>query len=139
MDMISNAFAVELSGSAFLGFWILKNDQWLWDSAQSHALGLVGFVIVDLVLAVLVVLRRRWSWIGASFAALVQVAAMLSDLANGQPVGVSSSSFRGYLLSDSSFVALLAIQCAILLMGVETVIARLLHQHLQCIVTCHGK
>ena len=116
-------------GASLLGVWILENDRWLWASAPSHAYGLVGFVIVNLVLAFAVARGMSWGTLGVSAAAMIQVAAMLGDLENGQPIGVSSTSFRGYLLGDVSFLALFAIQSALLFTSLETGLVHLLHQH----------
>ena len=137
--MMRTILSTELAIASLLGLWILENDRWLWASAQSHAYGLVGFVIVDLALAFAVARRIPRSSMLAPAAALVQVAAMLSDLVNGQPVGVSSFSFRGYLLGDVSFVALLAIQSVIMLMGLEMALERLVHQHPRWIATLNRK
>ena len=61
------------------------------------------------------------------------------DLENGQPIGVSSNAFRGYLLGDGSFLALLAIQSAILFTSLEMGLVRFLHQHPQWVTILHRK
>ncbi len=128
-SVIRKILSTELVGTGLLGFWILANDRWLWVSAKSHAYGLMGFVIVDLALAFAVARGISWGSKGVLVAALIQVVAMLGDLENGQPFGVSSTAFRGYLLGDGSFLALLAIQSAILFTGLEMGLAGFLHQH----------
>ncbi len=124
--------ATGLVASTFLGSWILENDQWLWSSAPSHAYGLAGFVLVNAILAVLVVVwKTQWPARLVSMATFVQTASMLSDLAGGQPMGVPVTAFRQYLLGDSSFVALLSIQVAIILVVLESGLVGYLHRHSQ--------
>ncbi len=138
-SVIRKILSTELVGAGLLGFWILENDRWLWASAKSHAYGLVGFVIVDLALAFAVARGIPWDSMGVSGAALIQVLAMLGDLEHGQPSGVSSTAFRGYLLGDGSFLALLAIQSAILFTGLEIGLVRFLHQHPRWVTILHRK
>ncbi len=127
--MIRALLSGELVGSALLGLWILVTDAWLWASAPSHAYGLVAFLVIDALVALAVIEKLAFSSIIASIAALVQFGAMLGDLIRGQPVGVSSIAFRNYLLADSSFVALMAVQLSIVFVGLEMMIGRLLQQH----------
>src|SRR5262249_26128711 len=99
--------AIGLVASSLLGSWILVNDQWLWSAAMTHAYGLAGFVIINLVLAFLVVSwKTSWPTRLVSMATFVQAAAMLGDLVGGQPMGIPAEAFRQYLLGDRSFVAL---------------------------------
>ncbi len=99
----------------------------------------MDFVIVDLALAFAVARGISWDSLGVSAAALIQFVTMLGDLENGQPVGVSSTAFRGYLLGDGSFLALLALQTAILFTSLEMGLLRLLHQHPRWITILHRK
>jgi len=138
-SVIRKILSTELVVSGLLGLWILESDQWLWASAKSHAYGLVGFVIVDLALAFAVARGISWDSMGVSAAALIQVMAMLGDLENGQPIGVSSTAFRGYLIGDGSFLALLAIQSAILFTSFEMGLVRFLHQHPRWITILHRR
>jgi hypothetical protein len=112
-----------LVGSAIVGAAILKTDGYLWAAAPSHAYGLVAFVALDLGLAVLTWKRVRLSLLGTALLGGVQFAAMMMDVFVGQPVGLPSGAWEQYLLGDTYFVALLAIQLAVVaggLLGLAT-------------------
>jgi hypothetical protein len=113
--------AIALSGallvSGAVGARILTTDGWLWAAAPTHAYGLITFVVMDLVLTVALWRGTRYAQAGAVTLALVQFLAMAGDLSGYSPSGVPSDVFRSYLLSNSAFVVLLAIQPAIAGLG----------------------
>ncbi len=118
-----------LVASAAIGVMILATDRWLWFAAPSHAGGLIAFVVVDFALAGAMWIKTRLGILGAMLVAAVQLVAMLSDVFAGQPIGVPSSAFRSYLLTDTAYVSLLATQSVILLLAVGTLAFPLLHGH----------
>ncbi len=117
MKTVQTILSTALYTSSILGIQILLMDKWLWDAAPTHAYGLVIFVIVDSVL-----LATMWkgivlATIGAALAATAQLAAMLADVAAGQPSGISASIFMTYLLSNTAFISLLTTQGVILVLA----------------------
>jgi hypothetical protein len=107
-----------LLASGAIGARILASDGWLWATAPSHAGGLIGFVAVDLLFAVMLFRSPNLAEAGAVVLAIFQFLAMSSDLTVYSPVGVPAYIFRSYLLGDTLFVALLSIQPAIIVLGI---------------------
>src|SRR6266567_226693 len=95
-------------------------DKWLWNAAPTNALGLIIFVLADAALLAGIWKETGFATIGAALASIVQLAAMLSDIALGQPSAVSASPFRIYLLGDTAFISLLATQVVILVLATAT-------------------
>jgi len=117
MKTVQTILSTALYTSSILGIQILLMDKWLWNEAPTHAYGLVIFVVVDSVL-----LAAMWkgivlATIGAALAATAQLAAMLADVATGQPSGISASIFKTYLLSNTAFISLLTTQGVILVLA----------------------
>ena len=117
MKTVQTILSTALYTSNILGIQILLMDKWLWDAAPTHAYGLIIFVIVDSFL-----LAAMWkgivlATIGAALAATAQLAAMLADVAAGQPSGISASIFTTYLLSNTAFISLLTTQGVILVLA----------------------
>jgi hypothetical protein len=129
MRVVRDALSLALASSGLLGIQILLNDRWLWSAAPSHADGLIGFVAIDLILAMSVLRITSLAILGAAVASVTQFGAMFTDLVAGQPQGVSSMAFRAYLASDTSFIVLLAIQVAILSVAVGTIAVPIVHKH----------
>lgn len=120
-----------LVASGLLGVQILLNDRWLWSAAPSHAYGLIGFVAIDLLLLVALVRRVRIAILGAAFVSAVQFGAMLADIVAGQPTGVPSVAFRAYLFSDASYLGLLVVQIAILVLATGALTESLVHKRVR--------
>ncbi len=114
MKTVQTILSTALYTSSILGIQILLMDKWLWNEAPTHAYGLVIFVVVDSVL-----LAAMWkgivlATIGAALAATAQLAAMLADVATGQPSGISASIFK---TSNTAFISLLTTQGVILVLA----------------------
>ena len=99
--------------SAIVGAVILKTDAWLWAAAPSHAYGLIVFVVVDVGLAAIVWRATRLALLGSALLGVVQFTAMAGDVFMGQPTGMPANLWEQYLLGDTYFVALLALQFAV--------------------------
>jgi hypothetical protein len=99
--------------SGLIGVWIAANDGWLWAVAPSHAYGLLAFAALDVILALVVIGVPRFAYVGALLVSTTQVAAMAGDALTFTPTGTVQAAFRAYLLGDTAFVALLAIQLAV--------------------------
>ena len=131
MRIALEILSLTLGLSALVGFQILISDNWLWSTAPSHAYGLIGFVIIDIVLAAVVLTKRAFAAIAASIISITQFGAMLADSTNGQPTGVPAAAFRNYLLSDLSYTALLGLQIAILAVSIVALTIPLLQRHVR--------
>jgi hypothetical protein len=129
MKIVRGILSLVLIASGLIGTQILLTDKWLWSAAPLHAYGLVGFVMVDIVLATVALARTNAAALGAALIAATQFGAMLADGAAGQPAGVPSIAFRGYLLSDSSYLGLLIIQIGILITAIGTLTTPLIYKH----------
>jgi hypothetical protein len=110
MKRFGIALAAALIASSLVGVKILLTDSYLWFAAPSHAYGLIGFVCLDVAVAVALWNRTRIPAFAAVLLALVQFGAMAGDLFIGSPTGVPATVFRAYLLGDESYVLLLGIQ-----------------------------
>lgn len=129
MKIVRDIISIGLVSSGLLGTQILVTDKWLWVAAPTHAIGLLGFVAIDLALGLAVWWRTPIATIGGAFASGVQLLAMLSDVAVGQPMGVAASVFRSYLLTDSSYIVLLFLQLSILTIATATLASPFIHRH----------
>jgi len=129
MKIVRDILSLALVASCLLGVQILLNDRWLWSVAPSHAYGLIGFVTIDLLLAVAVLRMGSIAIMGTVLASVIEFGAMLTDLVAGQPEGVQSVAFRAYLASDMSFIVLLVIQVAIFTVAIGTVTVPIWHKH----------
>ena len=116
-----SAVSVALAISAVLGVAILATDGYLWESAPSHAYGLIVFVAADVSLALAIWKMTRISLVGAALLGVVQFAAMLGDVFTGEPAGLPLSSWQQYILGDGYFVALLAMQLALVTLAVVVI------------------
>ena len=129
MKIVRDALSLALVASGLVGSQILLSDRWLWSAEPSHAYGLIGFVLIDMMLAAAMLIRVGLATVGAAFVAVAQFTAMLADIAVGQPEGVQSIAFRNFLLSDASYLGLLFIQIAIFIIAVGAATVPLLHRH----------
>jgi hypothetical protein len=129
MKIVRDIMSIGLVSSGLLGTQILMTDKWLWFAAPTHAIGLLGFVAIDLTLGLAIWWRTLIATLGGAFASGVQLIAMLADIAIGQPMGVTASAFRGYLLNDSSYLVLLVLQMSILMIATVTLASPFIHRH----------
>ena len=117
MKIVDALLASTLLASVAIGLEMLATDNFLWSAALSHALGLLAFTILALVLAV-ALLRlpvsftryAKYAFLGSSLLSTIQLLLMVGDTIVGAPNGISQAAFSAYLYSDSAFVALLGIQ-----------------------------
>ncbi len=129
MKIVRELLSATLLASFMLGTWILATDTWLWNAAPTHAYGLIVFVILDLGLVAANWKRIRLTPLGSLLMATIQLAAMLGDTTAGKPSGVPSVGFRNYLLMNTAFSSLLAIQGVILFIAAGSLVAPLLNGH----------
>ena len=108
---------VGLAISAALGSWILATDTFLWTARPEHAYGLLAFVVLDVVLATLILTRRKYAFLGTLVFATVQFLAQAGDPILGRPSGYTIETFALYLFSNWAFDALLIAQVAIMVLS----------------------
>jgi len=129
MRIVRDIISISLVSSGLIGTQILVTDKWLWAAAPTHAIGLLGFVVIELALGLAIWWRTVAATVGSAFASGAQLVAMLADITIGQPMGVAASAFRIYLLSDISYLILLAFQLALLTIAVAALAPPLIHRH----------
>jgi hypothetical protein len=119
--------AIGLYTSGLLGLELVISDKYLWTASPTHALGLLGFIAIDLILLIALWAQVPLANIGAMLISIVQLGAMLADLANGHPIGISQDAFRNYLLNDIGFVSLLMVQAITLVFATGDLVGRRIH------------
>ncbi len=129
MRIVRDTLSLTLVTSALVGIQILVSDQWLWTAAPTHAYGLMGFVSIDIILAAAVLSKTILGAGAAILIAVSQLAAMLADRVVGQPVGVTAAAFGNYLLNDTSYLVLLAVQLGIVTAAIATMATSLIQRH----------
>ena len=114
MVNVRTILSASLLVSAAIGLTIVLTDAYLWSAAPTHALGLIGFIMIDAALAIFL-------WKGFSLASLLSIAlsviqaiAMLADILTYSTPDVPQQSFRTYLLNNPAFMALLVVQLVII-------------------------
>lgn len=127
MRIVQDVLSGALLASGLVGIQILVNDRWLWAVAPSHAYGLIGFVLIDIVLVAAALRRIGLGALCAILLGTTQLSAMLADLVGGQPDGVPAIAFRNYLLSDTSYLSLLLMQIAVIAIAVAGLASVALH------------
>lgn len=122
--IVNAVLASTLVASALVGFEMLATDRYLWIAAPTHALGLLAFTTLALVLAYGVVRLparftryAKYAFLTAVLLSTAQLVLMVGDTIAGAPSGVPQAAFAAYLLNDSAFLVLLGIQPLVLLSG----------------------
>jgi hypothetical protein len=131
MKIVRDLLTLSLLSSGLFGIVVLVNDKWLWSAARSHAYGLTGFVLINLLLVGATLKRFSLAAFAAAFFSVLQFGAMLADLLAGAPMGTPSVAFRNYLLSDSSYLGLLLIQIAIAIVSIGGLAAPRFHRRVR--------
>lgn len=116
----------------------MTTDRWLWAAAPSHAYGLIGFVMVDVLLTIAVLEILSLGTLAAAVVSLVQVSAMLGDLLVGQPEGIPSTAFRAYLINDPSYIGLLFVKAIIVAVAIASMTKPFLQRHAHLTRSLHS-
>jgi Rieske Fe-S protein len=104
--------------SAGVAIYLLATDRSLWLLAVSHAVGLIVIVAVDLLLGVLSFATSKRAYVPSIAAALLGFVLQLGDVFTAPQYGLTIPYFAEYLFGLWAFDVLLALQLAILLLGV---------------------
>jgi cytochrome b6-f complex iron-sulfur subunit len=104
--------------SAASGFYLLATDNSLWQNALSHAYGLIAIVIVDIVLGLMNLASSRGAYLPGLAAAVLAVVLQLGDIATAPQYKMTPQYFAAYLFGLPAFDLLLALQFAVLVVGI---------------------
>ena len=126
MKIVNALLASTLLASVAIGLEMVATDSFLWSAAPSHAIGLLAFTLLALVLAVALLKLpvsftryAKYAFLGASLLSTIQLTLMIGDTIVGAPIGISQAAFSAYLLSNSAFTALLGIQPVTVTTGIS--------------------
>ena len=104
--------------SAGVGVFLLATDRSLWLLAVSHAVGLIIIVAIDLVLGLMNLASVRSAYAPGIAAALLGSVLQLGDIFTAPQYGLTVASFADYLFGLWAFDLLLALQGAIMVVGI---------------------
>ena len=104
--------------SAFAGVYLLATDASLWLLAISHAVGLVVIVVIDVVIGALNFLSRKKTYLPSLAAAFLGFLLQLGDVLTAPQYNMTMQYFASYLFGLWAFDLLLALQFAIIFVGV---------------------
>jgi len=118
LQRLQSAVGLLLFLSAGVAIFLLSTDRSLWLQALSHAVGLILIAGVDLFLGVLSFTSSKRAYIPSMAAALLGLVLQLGDVLTAPQYGLTIPYFAEYLFGIWAFDILLALQLAILLLGV---------------------
>ncbi|GBC72028.1 hypothetical protein HRbin02_01817 [Candidatus Calditenuaceae archaeon HR02] len=106
---------VSLLASILFGIVLLTTDAELWDNAPSHAYGLIGLVLVDVVLIIISQRSKNGFLKHVRYIGVVKFLIILGDILTAPEFGITYLEFAEYLLSLWAYDGLLGSQLAIAL------------------------
>ena len=115
---IQAAIGILLFLSASVGIFLLATDRSLWLLAVSHAAGLIMIVGIDFVLGAFSIFSRRNAYLPSIAAALLGVILQLGDVFTAPQYNMTIPYFASYLFGIWAFDFLLALQLAVVVIGV---------------------
>jgi Rieske Fe-S protein len=115
---LQNLIGVLLLISAAAGTYLLATDNSLWLLAVSHAIGLVMIVAIDAILGLYSLAFPRSAYLPAIAAATLGFVLQLGDILTAPQYNMTVSYFAGYLFGLWAFDLLLALQLAIVAVGI---------------------
>jgi len=104
--------------SSGVGAYLLATDRSLWLLAVSHAVGLIMIVAIDVILGVLSFASWRSAYTPSIAAAVLGIVLQLGDVFTAPQYGLTIPYFADYLFGLWAFDALIALQLAVVLIGV---------------------
>jgi len=104
--------------SAAAGVYLLATDGSLWILAVSHAYGLVMMVVLDVVLGSLNLTGSKRVYLASLAAAFLGIVLQLGDIATAPQYNMAMAYFASYLFGLGAFDALLALQVAVIVLGI---------------------
>jgi Rieske Fe-S protein len=104
--------------SAFAGVYLLATDASLWLLAISHAVGLVVIVVIDVIVGMLNFLSKKKTYLPSLAAAFLGFLLQFGDVLTAPQYNMTMQYFASYLFGLWAFDLLLALQFAIIFVGV---------------------
>jgi len=104
--------------SSGVGAYLLATDRSLWLLAVSHAVGLIIIVAIDLILGILSFFSWKSAYVPSIAAAVLGIVLQLGDIFTAPQYGLTIPYFAQYLFGLLAFDVLLALQLAVVLIGV---------------------
>ena len=104
--------------SSGVGTYLLATDRSLWLLAVSHAVGLIIIVAIDVILGLLSFVSWKSAYIPSIAAAVLGIILQVGDVFTAPQYGLTIPYFAEYLFGLLAFDVLLALQLAIILIGV---------------------
>jgi Rieske Fe-S protein len=117
-ELLQNLIGGLLLASAAAGTYLLATDASLWLLAVSHAIGLAMIVVIDAVVGLYSLAFPRSAHLPAIAAATLGFVLQLGDIFTAPQYNMSISYFAGYLFGLWAFDLLLALQVAIVFLGI---------------------
>jgi len=111
-------FGLAFLFSALAGIYLLATDKSLLLLAVSHAIGLVVIVVIDVVLGTLNLRSRKKIYLPSLAAAFLGFLLQLGDILTAPQYNMTMQYFASYLFGLWAFDLLLALQFAIIFVGV---------------------
>ncbi len=108
-------FAMLLSAAA--GVYLLATDGSLWILAVSHAVGLIIIVVLDVFLGWMNLRGSRRIYLASLAAAVLGIVLQVGDIVTAPQYNMSVSYFASYLFGLPAFDLLLALQGAVIVVG----------------------
>jgi hypothetical protein len=86
---------------------ILATDKILWESVSvTHAYGLIAFVIIDFIIAVLLLTRpSNMAFTAAAAWSILRIVIQIADVYFGPAIGLSYGDFANYLFNPTIVTA----------------------------------
>ena len=101
------------------GVYLLLTDGSLWRLALSHALGLIAVVLVDLAVGLMSLFSLRRAYLPSLAAAVLGIVLQLGDILTASQYNMTIQYFASYLFGLWPFDLMIAVQLAVLVLGVE--------------------
>lgn len=120
LDDFQLYIGVSLLLSAVFGIYLLATDKSLWILAVSHAYGLIGICVVDLILGLISLLSLTRKVILPSYGwAFLTILLQLGDIATAQQYKMTPEYFAGYLFRKWAYDGILLVQFVIIYIGLQ--------------------
>ena len=118
LDRLQVGIGILLVFCGTAGGYLLATDGSLWNLALSHALGLIVVVLVDLAVGLLSLFSYRRIYVPSLAAAVLGIVLQLGDVLTAPQYHMTVQYFASYLFGLWPFDLMLAVQLAVLVLGV---------------------
>lgn len=120
LDGFQFYIGMSLLASAVFGVYLLASDKSLWILAVSHAYGLIGICVVDIILGLISLLNLTRKVILPSYSwAFLTILLQLGDIVTATQYKMTPEYFAGYLFRKWAYDAILLVQIVIIYIGLQ--------------------